>query len=136
MKIKYVIILFFLCTIPLIALETKEDEERIYRFEPSEYDDPWIKVDMNGDGKVDHVLLIDDVGDRIEEAMDFNKDGLMDVFYYYHKGALKFQHIDSNYDQKIDVWITLKEGIYIQKYIIDTDFDGKPDIEKDYDEVE
>lgn len=136
MKIKYVIILFFLCTIPLIALETKEDEERIYRFEPSEYDDPWIKVDMNGDGKVDHVLLIDDVGDRIEEAMDFNKDGLMDVFYYYHKGALKFQHIDSNYDQKIDVWITLKEGIYIQKYIIDTDFDGKPDIEKDYDEDE
>jgi len=135
-KIKYVIILFFLCTIPLIALETKEDEERIYRFEPSEYDDPWIKVDMNGDGKVDHVLLIDDVGDRIEEAMDFNKDGLMDVFYYYHKGALKFQHIDSNYDQKIDVWITLKEGIYIQKYIIDTDFDGKPDIEKDYDEDE
>ncbi len=136
MKIKYVIILFYLCTIPLIALETKEDEERIYRFEPSEYDDPWIKVDMNGDGKVDHVLLIDDVGDRIEEAMDFNKDGLMDVFYYYHKGALKFQHIDSNYDQKIDVWITLKEGIYIQKYIIDTDFDGKPDIEKDYDEDE
>jgi hypothetical protein len=135
-KIKYVIILFYLCTIPLIALETKEDEERIYRFEPSEYDDPWIKVDMNGDGKVDHVLLIDDVGDRIEEAMDFNKDGLMDVFYYYHKGALKFQHIDSNYDQKIDVWITLKEGIYIQKYIIDTDFDGKPDIEKDYDEDE
>jgi hypothetical protein len=107
---------------------------RAYRYDPEEYGEPWILVDMNEDGIIDHTLLLNDEGDRVEEAMDFNKDGFMDVFYFYKKGALKYQHIDTNYDKKIDVWVTLKEGIYIQKYVMDVDFDGKPDITKDYDE--
>ena len=134
MKNIIVCVIFILLSTLASTQEQEFSGGRLYRYNPEEYSEPWILVDMNEDGVIDHTLLLDDQGDRVEEAMDFNKDGFMDVFYFYKKGALKYQHIDTNYDQKIDVWITLKEGIYIQKYVMDVDFDGKPDITKDYDE--
>jgi hypothetical protein len=51
----------------------------------------------------------------------------MDDFCFYEDGELVREEIDSNYDGRIDIWVYLHQGIYIERYEQDTDGDGKPD---------
>jgi hypothetical protein len=106
--------------------------------------DQWVRVDSEGvtsietdrdfDGEVEYFLKFDKEGDKIYEELDFNNDGLMDDYYFYKNGALKRREIDSNYDQKIDIWVYIVEGAYIEKYERDTDYDGTVDVVEDYGE--
>jgi len=81
-------------------------------------------LDRNEDGIVDYAVQIDDRGEKVREAMDFNNDGLMDDFYFYSNGVLQRQEVDTNYDRRIDVWIYLRRGVYIEKWERDRDYDG------------
>ncbi len=56
----------------------------------------------------------------------------MDTFYYYTGGVLQRVEIDSHFNGKVDIWITILDGTYIQKWEQDTTGDGKPDVVHDY----
>lgn len=88
---------------------------------------PKEPYDSNGDGKVDFLEKQNEDGKKIMEMIDFNHDGIMDDFYYFTDGIITLRKIDSNFDQKIDVWVYIKEGKYIEKYERDLDYDGNVD---------
>jgi hypothetical protein len=67
------------------------------------------------------------MGRKMYEELDFNNDGRMDDFYYYTDGVLERREIDSNYDDAVDVWVYIYEGVYVERYERDTDFDGEID---------
>jgi hypothetical protein len=90
-----------------------------------------VEIDRDFDGKVDYIIFYDEEDLKKEEQLDYNYDGEMDDLYLYVKGKLKRREIDTNYDSKIDVWVYL-DGIYIEKYEKDTDFDGEIDFIKNY----
>ena len=56
----------------------------------------------------------------------------MDDFYYYKNGVLERHEIDTNFDLKPDIWVYIDEGVYIKKIERDKDYDGIPDIIKEY----
>ena len=101
-------------------------------FDPADLKSDWMKFDRSGDGKIDYAVLFDAQGEKKEEALDFNHDGMLDDFLYYSRGVLVREEIDSNYDGKIDLWVYLHRGVYIERYEQDTNFDGKPDIVRVY----
>ena len=92
----------------------------------------WIELDRNKDGRTDQAMLLDQKGLKIYEELDYNFDGEMDDFCYYAGGVLVREEIDTNFDGKIDIWVFLQKGIYIERYMRDTDFDGVIDIDKKY----
>jgi hypothetical protein len=86
-----------------------------------------VELDRDGDGRIDYRVIYDQAGLVAREEMDFNLDGRMDTFYYYTRGILQRVEIDSKNTGKIDIWVYLLDGTYIQRYERDTDGDGKPD---------
>jgi hypothetical protein len=99
-----------------------------------DYSAGWITEDLNNDGQIDYAMMMDQEGFPQYEANDFNKDGSMDDFYIYEEGILIIQEIDANYDQRVDLFVFLKDGIYIQAFEQDRDFDGLIDIVRLYGE--
>lgn len=91
-----------------------------------------VLYDSDFDGAVDYSLHFNRDGQMIEQRQDFNRDGEMDDFYFYANAVLKGREMDTNYDGEIDVWVYLKEGIYITRYEQDTDFDGSVDKVKNF----
>jgi hypothetical protein len=91
-----------------------------------------VELDRNGDGKVDYRVLYDSAGRVSEEQMDFKGNGIMDTFYYYKGGVLQRVEIDSKDSGKIDIWVYLLDGTYVQRYERDTDGDGKPDVVRNF----
>lgn len=91
-----------------------------------------LRMDTNYDGRVDYLLRTDMEGEKIYEEADTNHDGGMDDFHFYTGGVLVRRELDSNQDGAVDIWVYLYEGVYIQKYARDTDYDGIIDKEKDY----
>jgi hypothetical protein len=64
--------------------------------------------------------------------IDTNLDGIKDILRTYNeKGESLHEEADSNYDGRVDTWITFGGG-RIVKEELDTDFDGRPDVWKYY----
>ena len=101
-------------------------------FDPKELDGSWLKFDQNDDGRIDYAAKLDESGHKMREALDFNYDGYFDDFLYYSRGVLVREEIDSNFDRKIDIWVFIEGGVYIGRTEQDKDFDGIPDVIKDY----
>ncbi len=101
-------------------------------FDPKELDGSWLKFDQNGDGRTDYAAKLDESGHKVREALDFNYDGYFDDFLYYARGVLVREEIDSNFDRKIDIWIYIDGGVYIGRTEQDKNFDGIPDVIKNY----
>jgi len=91
-----------------------------------------IYMDTSGDGEVDYLLEQDDEGYKSYEAVDFNHDGEMDDYYFYTREVLVRREIDSNFDGRVDIWVKLSEGVYVEGYERDTDFDGIVDMTKKF----
>jgi len=89
-------------------------------------------ADTTGDGRYDYIQEYDKTGMKKYEALDFNGDGLIDDHYFYSRDVLLRREIDTNYDGRVDVWVFLKEGIYVERYQRDTNFDGVVDKEKTF----
>ena len=81
-----------------------------------------LEFDKNKDGKIDQFMILDAKGNKIYEELDFNLDGEMDDFCFYANGVLEKELIDSNFDGKIDLWVYLQKGIYIERYERDNGF--------------
>jgi hypothetical protein len=64
--------------------------------------------------------------------IDTNLDGMKDIVRTYtDKGESLHEQADTNYDGRIDTWITFAGG-RISKEDLDTNFDGNPDVWKYY----
>jgi hypothetical protein len=64
--------------------------------------------------------------------MDTNFDGIKDVVRRYNdKGESVHEESDTNFDGRIDTWITFARGL-LAVVIIDSDYDGRPDEQKTY----
>lgn len=73
----------------------------------------------------DNVIRHSSRGIKMYEAIDSNKDGNLDTFYYYDvNGLLARQEIDSKHTGKIDVKIHFVDGFYISIIEKDTTGDG------------
>lgn len=101
-------------------------------FDVSLYGDEWMTDDRNEDGMVDYAVRLTDELQKDREAVDFNHDGMMDDFYFYSNEVLQRQEIDTNYDGAIDLWVFMREGVYVERYERDTTYDGYPDVVKEY----
>jgi hypothetical protein len=112
--------------------EPREDQF----FDVSRYGEEWMTDDRNEDGVVDYAVRITEELLKDREAVDFNHDGLMDDFYFYANEVLQRQEIDTNFDGAIDLWVFLTDGVYVERYERDTDYDGYPDVVKDYGETQ
>ncbi len=93
-------------------------------FDPEDYGEGWLTLDRNDDGVVDYAVMVNDNGQKMREAVDFNRDGAMDDFYFYENDVLVRQEIDTNYDRRIDAWVYLRRGVYITMWERDRDYDG------------
>lgn len=133
-------ILFFL-VLPVSASSSQPSEDNIgeyhslhedLSFHPSEYGDGWIVNDENSDGVVDYAIYFDEDGYKVFEVIDFDRNGSMDDFYFYSRGVLVRQELDQNDDQLIDLWVYITEGVYVQGYERDSNYDGKIDVVKLY----
>ena len=85
------------------------------------------EVDTNLDGIKDTVRRYDDEGLIKEELSDTDYDGKIDTWITFAKGHLAEVKIDHNHDGIPDEWKTYAEGKLI-RVKRDTNFDGKPDI--------
>ena len=125
-----------LCALPLLASSPVNDIEVLRQEARAKFSTVpgtrWLEIDSNGDGKIDHRMLLNSSGEKIYEELDMNHDGIMDDLCYYSRGVLLRQEVDSNYDGKIDIWIFIKEGIYVERYMRDTNHDGVIDVIKEY----
>jgi hypothetical protein len=80
---------------------------------------------MVGTGESMHKVLVC-------REIDTNLDGMKDIVRTYtEKGESLYEQADTNYDGRIDTWITFAGG-RISKEDLDTDFDGNPDVWKYY----
>jgi hypothetical protein len=80
---------------------------------------------MVGAGESMHKVLIC-------REIDTNLDGVKDIVRTYNeKGESLHEQADTNYDGRIDTWITFAGG-RISKEELDTNFDGNPDVWKYY----
>jgi hypothetical protein len=82
------------------------------------------EFDTNEDGSNDYLARLNAEGKKMMEVMDFNHDGAVDDFYFYDNGILRKRAVDSNFDQMIDLWVYISGGVYISRYLQDTDYDG------------
>ncbi len=104
--------------------------------------DQWIEVidstttkmskDRDFDGRPDYVLVYDERARKISETLDFNFDGNMDDFYFYEGGVLVRREIDTDFNDRIDLWVHVYEGVYLSRVERDLDGDGEIDFVKEY----
>ncbi len=130
------VLLFAVIGVPLMSAEEKSRDLRIEvlltEFHELEDALPALELDSNSDGQVDYLIKTDENDEKMMEILDFNHDGKMDDFYMYENGVLRQRAIDSNFDTKVDIWVYVKEGVYISRYEEDSDFDGTMDIDKKF----
>jgi hypothetical protein len=137
MRYLFILSLIVVCASGLFALESWEAD-----MNKDGKPDKWVRIesdnrivitaDQNFDGEIDYRGEFTKEWKPIFEEFDDNYDKVMDTFYYYDKGALVREEIDSNNDGKIDIWVYMYSSVYIAKYAADTDFDGKIDKVIDY----
>ncbi|NCN05309.1 MAG: hypothetical protein GW949_06740 [Spirochaetales bacterium] len=98
----------------------------------NDFSDEWITADRNNDGLPDYAMAVDERNQKTFEAIDFNYDGFMDDFYVYSADVLVRREIDQNFDEQVDLWVYLREGVYVEGYERDTSGDGRIDTFKLY----
>ena len=85
------------------------------------------EIDTNFDGVKDVVRHYNEKGESIAEEADSNYDGRIDTWLTFIKGRLAEEKIDHNYDGKPDEWKYYSGG-KLMRVVRDSNFDGKPDV--------
>jgi hypothetical protein len=91
------------------------------------------EVDTNLDGVKDVVRTYTDKGDALNEVADTNFDGKIDTWITFAKGRVAKLAIDHNGDGQADETRYYVTG-QLSRAQIDTNYDGKPDVWEIYDE--
>jgi hypothetical protein len=122
---------------PLFSASAEVDVERIRQDTYASFSSiktSRLEFDRNKDGRMDHVMILDEKGRKLYEELDFNFDGRMDDLCFYTNGVLQSEWIDTNFDGKIDLWVYLRNGVYVDRYERDTNYDGVVDKVKQFGE--
>jgi hypothetical protein len=83
--------------------------------------------DYDGDGTPDETVVYRD-GRCIEQSLDRNSDGTMDIWYYYNpEGRFKEMKSDDNFDGRLDATYRYTNG-FLAEAKMDTDFNGTTDV--------
>ena len=85
------------------------------------------EVDVNLDGIKDVLRTYNDQGEPWHEEADTNFDGRVDSWITFSGGRVVRHEIDTNGDGEPDVWKTYTQGV-LARVQRDTNFDGKPDV--------
>jgi hypothetical protein len=85
------------------------------------------EVDTNFDGIKDTVRRYNDKGESLHEESDSNYDGRIDTWITFSKGRLVEVKVDDNYDGKADEW-KFYTGGQLARARRDRNHDGKPDV--------
>lgn len=85
------------------------------------------EIDTNFDGIKDVVRRYNDKGESLHEESDTNYDGKIDTWITFAKGRLAEMQIDNNHDGKADEWKFYSEG-RLARIKRDGNGDGKPDV--------
>jgi hypothetical protein len=91
------------------------------------------EVDTNLDGVKDVVRTYTDKGDALNEVADTNFDGKMDTWITFAKGRVSKLRLDHNGDGQDDE-TRYYVGGQLSRAQIDTNYDGKPDVWEIYDD--
>ena len=91
------------------------------------------EVDTNLDGVKDVVRTYTDKGDALNEVADTNFDGKMDTWITFAKGRVSKLREDHNADGQDDETRFYVAG-QLSRAQIDTNYDGKPDVWEIYDD--
>ncbi len=91
------------------------------------------EVDTNLDGVKDVVRTYTDKGDALNEVADTNFDGKIDTWITFAKGRVSKLRIDHNGDGQDDETRFYVSG-QLSRAQIDTNYDGKPDVWEIYDD--
>ena len=91
------------------------------------------EVDTNLDGVKDVVRTYTDKGDALNEVADTNFDGKIDTWITFTKGRVSKLREDHNGDGQDDETRFYVNGV-LSRAQIDTNYDGKPDIWEIYDD--
>ena len=133
--ILFLLFLGLVMTTALLATTEELDENKdgvVDQWVETGGGDTTMRKDRDFDGTADYELVYDERARKVYESIDFNYDGEMDDFYYYENGVLTRREIDTDFDGRIDLWVTLSEGVYVARVERDLDGDGKADYVKDY----
>lgn len=85
------------------------------------------EIDTNLDGIKDVVRTFNEKGEALKEEADTNYDGRVDVWISFVQGRIAEENIDSNRDGKPDVWKVYNAGL-LSRVKRDRNLDGKPDV--------
>ncbi len=91
------------------------------------------EVDTNLDGVKDVVRTYTDKGEALNEVADTNFDGKMDTWITFAKGRVAKLRLDHNGDGQDDETRFYTAG-QLSRAQIDTNYDGKPDVWEIYDD--
>ena len=85
------------------------------------------EIDTNFDGIKDVVRRYNEKGESIAEEADSNYDGKIDTWITFIKGRLAEVQLDTNYDGRPDEWKYYSNGKLVAGEA-DSNFDGKADV--------
>jgi hypothetical protein len=85
------------------------------------------EIDTNFDGIKDVVRRYNEKGESVSEEADSNYDGKIDTWITFIKGRLAEVQVDTNYDGRPDEWKYYSNGKLV-RVKRDTNFDGKADV--------
>jgi len=86
------------------------------------------EVDTNFDGVKDVVRRYNDKGESLHEESDSNYDGRLDTWITFTRGRLAEVKLDNDRDGNPDEWKFYSENGKLSRIKRDTNRDGKPDI--------
>lgn len=92
-------------------------------------------IDVDRDGRPEQTLTYDKQGNVDSASIDSNRDGRIDTWQYYRRGALHLTEQDRNHDGEVDAKSELKAGRQV-RLIMDNDFDGRFETRSAFDTVE
>ncbi|MBK6690885.1 MAG: hypothetical protein IPG50_01535 [Myxococcales bacterium] len=85
------------------------------------------EIDTNLDGIKDVVRTFNNKGEALREEADTNYDGRVDVWISFVQGRLAEENLDTNADGRPDVWKAYTNGT-LARIKRDRNGDGKPDV--------
>ncbi|MFT3771908.1 MAG: hypothetical protein QM820_41395 [Minicystis sp.] len=85
------------------------------------------EIDTNFDGVKDVVRRYNDKGESVAEEADSNYDGRIDTWITFIKGRLAEVQLDTNYDGRPDEWKFYSNG-KLSRVKRDTNYDGRADV--------
>ena len=85
------------------------------------------EIDTNFDGIKDVVRRYNERGESVSEEADSNYDGKIDTWITFVKGRLAEVKLDTNFDGNPDEWKYYSGG-KLTRVVRDTNFNGKPDV--------